>query len=269
MTDRIAVKLGSAFRGSLESLQLAFNKIATSEVRLEPSEVVTAAISVALIGLDTPGMLIVVECGDGQHWVLACPASKFLPTSSGLTTEQLQAIVDAVREAVCSTLPVVATHVLSSQNLNETLQRAAPPANIDVVSLRMQSDTEQQACRLLGPLPRAKNLLPPRVVKPAKPYGSLEEGLEQLPPYAKSLLKVQVPLSVTLASTKRPVNSIVSLGPGAIIQFKKSCDETLSLEVAGLQIAEGEAVKVGDKFGLWITEIKLPDERFRRVQDIL
>ena len=34
--------------------------------------------------------------------------------------------------------------------------------------------------------------------------------------------------------------------------------------VPGVQIAEGEAVKVGEKFGLRITSITLPAERFKR-----
>lgn len=269
MAERIAAQLETALRGAAESIQLAFNQIATEEIRLEPNEAVTAATLVALNGLSTAGLLILIECQDGQHWVLACPASELLPISPNLTTEQLQAILDAIREAVCSTLSVVVTHVLFSRDLSETVLRAKPTAKLDVISLRMQAESDERACRMLGPLPYAKGVLPPRPVPATEPYGSLEEGLEQLPPYAKSLLKVGVPISVTLASTKKPVSSIVSLGPGAIIQFKKSCDEMLSLEVAGLPIAEGEAVKVGDKFGLWITEIKLPDERFRRLQDLV
>jgi hypothetical protein len=35
----------------------------------------------------------------------------------------------------------------------------------------------------------------------------------------------------------------------------------LDLEAGGIPIAAGEAVKVGDKFGLRITSIRLPEER--------
>jgi flagellar motor switch/type III secretory pathway protein FliN len=54
----------------------------------------------------------------------------------------------------------------------------------------------------------------------------------------------------------------LNIGPGSIIQFNKSCEDTLTLEIAGHKFAVGETVKVGDKFGLWITSIVLPDERF-------
>ena len=83
-----------------------------------------------------------------------------------------------------------------------------------------------------------------------------------MPTYAKSLLKVRVPVTVTLASAKYPVSQILELGPGSIIQFNKPCEDNLTLEVGDHAIAKGEAVKVGDKFGLWITSMTMPDERF-------
>lgn len=88
----------------------------------------------------------------------------------------------------------------------------------------------------------------------------------ELPAYASSLLKVDVPVSVTLARKKELVSGIVDLTPGAIIQFDKSCEEMLDLEVSDQTIAVGEAVKVGDKFGLRVTSMVLPDERFKIVR---
>ena len=84
----------------------------------------------------------------------------------------------------------------------------------------------------------------------------------QLPPYTRSLLRIKVPVVVTLAENRQPLHRIVELGPGSIIQFDKSCEETLDLSVGEHTIASGEAVKVGDKFGLRITSIILPEERF-------
>ena len=87
-------------------------------------------------------------------------------------------------------------------------------------------------------------------------------GVEKLPGYCRSLLKISVPIMVTLASKKQPISSIVEIVPGSIIQFNKSCEEMLELEVSGRRVALGECVKVGDKFGLRITSVILPDERF-------
>ncbi len=87
-------------------------------------------------------------------------------------------------------------------------------------------------------------------------------GKRQLPPYTRSLLRVAIPLVVTLAEKKQKLSRIIELGPGQIIQFDKSCEEALTLEMGNCKIAAGEVVKVGDKFGLRITSIVPPGERF-------
>jgi flagellar motor switch/type III secretory pathway protein FliN len=88
-------------------------------------------------------------------------------------------------------------------------------------------------------------------------------SLRDLPLYTRSLLKIRVPLSVTLAAKKQPVGQILEIGPGSILQFEKSCEEMLDLNVSNLPIARGEAVKVGEKFGLRVTSLILPGERFK------
>jgi flagellar motor switch protein FliN/FliY len=93
---------------------------------------------------------------------------------------------------------------------------------------------------------------------PARPA-----SIQDLPVYARSLLRIKVPVIVTLAEKRQPLGWIVELGPGSIIQFEKSCEEMLELNAGGRTIATGEAVKVGDKFGLRITSI---EERFKPVQ---
>ncbi len=84
-----------------------------------------------------------------------------------------------------------------------------------------------------------------------------------LPAYSKSLLRVRIPVVATLARKRQPLGSVLELGPGSIIHFEKSCEEMLDLEAGSCPIASGEAVKVGDKFGLRITSVRLPDERFQ------
>ncbi len=87
-----------------------------------------------------------------------------------------------------------------------------------------------------------------------------------LPAYTRSLLRIELPAVVVLARKKQPLNEILKLVPGAIIQFEKSCDQPLELEVGGRLVAKGEAVKVGEKFGLRIISMVMPEERFRPVR---
>lgn len=90
--------------------------------------------------------------------------------------------------------------------------------------------------------------------------------LAELPNYSRSLLKICVPVSVVLANKKESVHDVVELAPGTIIKFSKSCDEPLHLFVGDQQVAEGEAVKVGDKFGFRVTGMTLPEEHFLKVR---
>ncbi len=105
--------------------------------------------------------------------------------------------------------------------------------------------------------------------KPTAPIPSSDSAetlaFDCLPAYSRSLLKISVPVTVTLASDKRPISNIMELVPGSILQFEKMCDEMLSLEVGGHRVAQGETVKVGDKFGLRLTSMVLPEERFASV----
>jgi len=90
---------------------------------------------------------------------------------------------------------------------------------------------------------------------------------ENLPNYTKNLLRIRVPVMVTLARKKQRVSSIVELGLGTILQFQKSCEQLLEIEVNGHEIGQGEAVKVGDKFGLRVSNLTLPGERFNAIGD--
>jgi flagellar motor switch protein FliN/FliY len=99
---------------------------------------------------------------------------------------------------------------------------------------------------------------------PAGPSTALRLS-QRLPSYTRSLLHIEVPVVVTLAAKKQVIGQILELGPGSIIHFDKSCDEMLDLSVGEHRIAQGEAVKVGDKFGLRVTSLILPEERFKSV----
>ena len=93
-------------------------------------------------------------------------------------------------------------------------------------------------------------------------FESFEDGIPFLPPYSRSLLKISVPVSVKLVETRQPISRVKELALGTILQLDKACEDTLTVEVSGHPVAEGEVVKVGDRFGLRITSMVMPDEKF-------
>ncbi|HLL89748.1 MAG TPA: FliM/FliN family flagellar motor C-terminal domain-containing protein [Tepidisphaeraceae bacterium] len=69
------------------------------------------------------------------------------------------------------------------------------------------------------------------------------------------ILRLHVPVIVKLAERKLLLSEVMRLGTGAIIEFSKSNDEPLELLINNKPIGLGEAVKVGENFGLRITQI--------------
>ena len=69
------------------------------------------------------------------------------------------------------------------------------------------------------------------------------------------ILRLEVPVIVKLADRKLSLQEVMRLGPGAIIEFFKASDQPLELLINNKTIAIGETVKVGENFGLKITQI--------------
>ena len=71
----------------------------------------------------------------------------------------------------------------------------------------------------------------------------------------KRILRLQVPVIVKLAERKLTMVEVLRLGNGSIVEFFKSSDQPLELLINNKTIAVGETVKVGENFGLRITQI--------------
>lgn len=69
------------------------------------------------------------------------------------------------------------------------------------------------------------------------------------------ILRLEVPVIVKLAERKILLSEVLRLGTGAIVEFFKRSDEPLELLINNKPIGVGETVKVGENFGLRITQI--------------
>ena len=71
----------------------------------------------------------------------------------------------------------------------------------------------------------------------------------------RRILSINVPVIVRLASRTMRMSEVLHLTTGAILEFDKSSDADLELLVSRQPIGGGQAVKVGENFGLRISEI--------------
>ncbi len=69
------------------------------------------------------------------------------------------------------------------------------------------------------------------------------------------LSRVPVQISVLLAEKRIPMGQMLSITPGALITFNKSCEDLLDLYVNNSLYCRGEAVKIGENFGIKINQV--------------
>ncbi len=79
------------------------------------------------------------------------------------------------------------------------------------------------------------------------------------------ILRIRVPLVVEIASRMSKVAEVVDFKPGTVIEFDKRSDDLLELYAAKAHIGRGEAVKVGESFGIRVLEIDTPRERIKNL----
>lgn len=80
------------------------------------------------------------------------------------------------------------------------------------------------------------------------------------------LLDVPLSLTVELGGTRMTLQKILSLGVGSVIELDKPAGEPLDMLLNGRLVARGEAVVVGDRFGVRITDIVSQMERLERLR---
>jgi flagellar motor switch protein FliN/FliY len=76
-----------------------------------------------------------------------------------------------------------------------------------------------------------------------------------MPADLSALLKLQVPVIVQIAERTMPVDEVMALCPGAIIELPKLADDELEILVGNKAIGTGRAVKVGENFGIRVSRV--------------
>ena len=76
-----------------------------------------------------------------------------------------------------------------------------------------------------------------------------------------TILKLKVPLLVMVGENRMAVEDVLALGPGAIMELERPADSDLVLMVNNKSIGTGQAVKVGENFGIKITSLEPAHER--------
>ncbi|MCA9238335.1 MAG: FliM/FliN family flagellar motor switch protein [Planctomycetales bacterium] len=288
LTPQLAAEVVAACTAGAEEAAGALGRSLDGEFTLAVGEPGAYSAAAPPDGCDGPGLTVMFSfAGVG--------VAALLPESSGLLPEWY-ADPDPTGASKLSTLAqelsmllvpdTLMADVFEAQrvdNLTAALARAGVADDAALVPLTLASGETTATLSLVWPLATPDALFPAAADEPAAasaaespapsprpqaaaaskapaPHASPEISAKAA--HTQSLMRVRVPLSVALASKKETVQEIVELAPGTIIKFNKSCDELLHLYAGGQPIAEGEAVKVGEKFGFRVSAMLMPQERF-------
>ena len=75
------------------------------------------------------------------------------------------------------------------------------------------------------------------------------------------LYDVPLQVSVEVGRARILLKDLLQMGEGYVVELDKLAGEPLDLYVNGRLIARGEAVRVGDKFGIKLTEVVSQTDR--------
>ncbi|MBW1727873.1 MAG: flagellar motor switch protein FliN [Deltaproteobacteria bacterium] len=97
-----------------------------------------------------------------------------------------------------------------------------------------------------------------------EPGASQDNGSDQSEKYDMDLiLDLPLDVSVELGKVKMPVNELLQIGRGSILELTKPVGEPLDIYINNKLIAKGEVVILDDKFGVRVADIINPVDRVK------
>ena len=96
----------------------------------------------------------------------------------------------------------------------------------------------------------------------AAALGNAPRNLDSL----EFVMDVPVEVSVEIGRKKMRIAEILRVGTGSVLELNKSAGEPLDIYVNNRVVARGEAVVVGDHYGVRLTEVLIADDRNRGEQ---
>ena len=67
--------------------------------------------------------------------------------------------------------------------------------------------------------------------------------------------EIKIAVSAELGRTEIPIQELLSLGPGSVLELERSIDSPVELVTQGVPLAKGEVVVVNNCFAIRVTEI--------------
>ena len=86
-------------------------------------------------------------------------------------------------------------------------------------------------------------------------------GIENL----KVLENIEVKLTVEVGSIEMKIKDLLKLNEGSVVELERLAGDPLDILANGVNIARGEVVMVGERFGIRFTEVTNPENRVKKL----
>lgn len=106
------------------------------------------------------------------------------------------------------------------------------------------------------------NSTSPEIAEPSSTSSGSSESTER---GLEFLYDVPLQISVEVGRSKILLKDLLKMGEGYVIELDKLAGEPLDLYVNSRLIAKGEAVMVGEKFGIRLTDVVNTSERIEQL----
>ncbi len=80
------------------------------------------------------------------------------------------------------------------------------------------------------------------------------------------VMDIPVTLSMELGRTRISIQDLLQMNSGSVVELQRMADEPMDVLVNGTLVAHGEAVVIGEKFGVRLTDVVSAKERVRRIR---
>jgi flagellar motor switch protein FliN/FliY len=80
------------------------------------------------------------------------------------------------------------------------------------------------------------------------------------------ILDIPLLVTVELGRAKIPLQELLKIGEGAVVELGRLIGEPLDVLVNGKLVARGEVVVVNERFALRLTDIAQPNERLNQLR---
>ena len=285
LTDELIDQIFDGCRSNIADLTQSLSTNLSGEFQLEPGEELKGSAEILGKVLEQPGIVVTLKF-DGFGILCLIPQDLPIPdwyrSPNESQAAQLQTLPMEWSAGIVPTeLEPVGEKTVTCENLRAHLEASQPTETVRMLELSATvsggdtSTTIHLVMPVANPITEqtadeAGDATASETSSPA-PEGTESGARSIAPALAKRIArinKVPVNLIVRLAERKLELEQLRGLAPGSILMFDKPYDSLLDVYVNNRLYCRGEAVKVGETFGVRISECNSQVIREKKVHQV-